>query len=203
MESNNRDDHFFKPLFEAQKKTDDQLAPAFDEVFQKAQKQYRNMKKMKLLIAAGIGLLLLTAFAISSKRGPAPQGPIPIAKAGISLFERLENDGKIVTNEIYFVFDRADLKPESMSIVQEIASMMQEHPQVRLSVEGHTDDQGSDTYNQELSGQRAEAVRQALIGLSIAPDRLKSQGFGESKPVADNGSDAGRAKNRRVEFVRF
>ncbi len=117
--------------------------------------------------------------------------------------DRQKPEAEIVTNDIRFQFDRADLKPESMEIIQSIAKMLTEHPEVRLSIEGHTDNQGSLTYNQELSGLRAAAVKQALVNLSIHPDRLKSRGFGEEKPVADNQTEEGRAKNRRVEFVRF
>jgi OOP family OmpA-OmpF porin len=81
--------------------------------------------------------------------------------------------------------------------------MMKEHPEVRLRIGGHTDDQGSDSYNTQLSGLRAEAVRQALVTLSIDGNRLQAQGYGETQPVADNGTEQGRAQNRRVEFVPF
>lgn len=203
MDQQHQEDQFFQQLFQDQRKAEEAGAPVFAEIFRKAQNQHRNMKNIKWIIGAVIGLLLLTAFALSTHGKRNAEQEIPIAKAGISLFERLENDGRIVTNDIYFAFDRADLKPESMTIIKDIARMMQEHPEVRLSVEGHSDDLGEENYNQELSALRAAAVRQALIQQSIAPERLTSKGFGESTPVADNGTDEGRAQNRRVEFVRF
>ena len=88
-----------------------------------------------------------------------------------------------------------------MSIIDSIAVMMKKHPEIRLSIEGHTDNLGSSSYNLELSTARALAVKQALITLSIEEKRLSSKGSGESKPIADNTTDQGRAKNRRVEFV--
>ena len=79
--------------------------------------------------------------------------------------------------------------------------MMNEHKDVRLRIEGHTDGDGSETYNLSLSEKRAAAVRIALMKEGISQDRLKAKGYGESQPVASNSTDEGKAQNRRVEFI--
>jgi OOP family OmpA-OmpF porin len=85
--------------------------------------------------------------------------------------------------------------------VDEVARVLQEHPELRVSVDGHTDSAGSETYNQSLSQRRARAVANRLTEQGIAGDRLSVRGFGESRPVADNKSAEGRSRNRRVEIV--
>jgi outer membrane protein OmpA-like peptidoglycan-associated protein len=127
---------------------------------------------------------------------------IELATASLSLYEQLEKDGKIVTNDIHFDFNKASIRESSMGIIQGIADMLGEHPEIKLSIEGHTDDLGSSNYNRELSTHRAEAVKAMLVKLSISPQRLTSKGDGESKPLMSNINEASRAKNRRLEFVR-
>src|SRR5262249_35582083 len=75
------------------------------------------------------------------------------------------------------------------------------HPGLRIEVEGHTDSVGGDEYNQKLSENRANAVREFLVGEGLKPEGITSQGFGKTKPVADNNTAAGRQRNRRVELV--
>jgi outer membrane protein OmpA-like peptidoglycan-associated protein len=81
--------------------------------------------------------------------------------------------------------------------------MMKENPTFKFSVEGHTDSTGSAATNQTLSEARSQAVVDKLVGLGIARDRLKAAGKGQTSPIADNGTDEGRAKNRRGEFVKI
>ena len=78
---------------------------------------------------------------------------------------------------------------------------MNDNPAYKLFIQGHTDSQGDDQMNMELSEKRAAAVRQYLIDKGISADRMRTQGFGETVPVADNNTSSGRAKNRRVEFT--
>jgi OOP family OmpA-OmpF porin len=78
--------------------------------------------------------------------------------------------------------------------------VMNDNPAYKLFIQGHTDSQGDNAMNLDLSKRRAAAVRQYLISKGIAGERMRTQGFGETRPVADNGTAAGRAKNRRVEF---
>jgi len=128
---------------------------------------------------------------------------IRIAEGAVPLYDRFKTDGKIVTNGIKFDSGKATLKPESMGVINEIAKMMQQYQDIRLSVEGHTDSDGDDAMNQQLSEQRANTVMTKLVEMGINADRLSSKGFGESTPVADNTSPEGKANNRRVEFVKM
>lgn len=128
---------------------------------------------------------------------------VRIAKGAVPLYDKVLTDGKFVTTGIKFDTNKATLKPESAGTINYVVKMMQDNPNWRFSVEGHTDSDGSDTANQTLSEKRAEAVRAELIRLNIAADRLTSIGRGESKPMADNNTPEGKAQNRRVEFVKL
>jgi len=110
--------------------------------------------------------------------------------------------GKFVTNNILFETGKAVLKPESMAEIQKVADYMKKNASARFEVQGHTDNQGSDKINDPLSQQRAEAVVKALEGLGVDPFNLRAVGKGSHEPIADNATDAGRAQNRRVEFIK-
>ena len=138
---------------------------------------------------------------------------VVIAKGAVELYERNATDmtavekaiaetGKFVTNNILFETGKATLKPESMEEIQKVAEYMKKNPRVRFEVQGHTDNQGSDAINDPLSQQRAEAVVKALADLGVDDFNLKAVGKGSHEPVADNKTEAGRAKNRRVEFIK-
>ncbi len=105
---------------------------------------------------------------------------------------------------LYINFDTAkwELKPDSRGTIAEIASLLRQNPALKLSVEGHTDNVGQAADNKTLSANRARAVMDALVGAGVAASRLKSAGFGQDRPIADNRSEAGREKNRRVELVK-
>ena len=100
-----------------------------------------------------------------------------------------------------FDFDKATLTPAGRQLVAAAALTLKQNPSVRVSVDGHTDSIGSEAYNQKLSERRARTVADALVDEGIARDRLHVQGFGKSRPVADNKTAEGRARNRRVEIV--
>ena len=100
-----------------------------------------------------------------------------------------------------FDFDKATLKPDGKRMVGEAVRVMNAEAGLRVSVEGHTDSMGTDAYNQRLSERRAAAVRDYMIAQGIASERITTKGWGESKPVATNETDAGRAENRRVEII--
>ena len=117
-----------------------------------------------------------------------------------TLADRLENDGKVDLYGIYFDTDKAVLKAESEATLQQVLQLLKSKPALRIAIAGHTDSQASDTYNADLSKRRAQAVMAWLTAKGIAASRLTAQGFGESQPVADNSSAAGRALNRRVEI---
>lgn len=124
----------------------------------------------------------------------------PLAKDSESLAGQLAREGEANLYGIYFDTARATLKPESEATLQQVLGVLDADPKLRLVIAGHTDSEGEDAYNQGLSEQRAVAVMQWLTGKGIDAARLSSEGLGESMPVADNGSEAGRALNRRVQL---
>jgi OOP family OmpA-OmpF porin len=128
---------------------------------------------------------------------------IRIAEGGKKYYERFMTDGKIVTTGIKFSSGKSDIKPESMGVINKIVELMNQHPEVNFSIEGHTDSDGDETLNQTLSEKRAEAVKAEFVRLGISDNRLETKGWGESKPVDENSTPEGKANNRRVEFVKF
>ncbi len=104
--------------------------------------------------------------------------------------------------EVLFDFDESEVKPQFFGEIEKTAQFMQEYPETRAVIEGHTDSIGSTSYNQALSQRRAEAVRQVLVQrFNVDSSRLKAVGYGEQRPVASNDNDAGRRQNRRVVAV--
>ncbi|WP_211471213.1 OmpA family protein [Collimonas humicola] len=105
---------------------------------------------------------------------------------------------------LYFNFDtdKASIRQDGQTIVDEITKLLNQEPALKLSIEGHTDNVGDPKHNQLLSQQRAQAVVAALTAKGIDTTRLRAEGYGASKPLADNASEEGRGKNRRVELVR-
>ncbi len=128
---------------------------------------------------------------------------IRIAKGGVKYYDRVMTDGKIIVNGIKFDVNKATLKPESMGPINKIYKLMVKNPDVNFSVEGHTDSDGSEEANLELSKKRGKVVMEKLISMGIDKSRLKYDGFGESKPIDNNSTPEGKANNRRVEFVKF
>jgi outer membrane protein OmpA-like peptidoglycan-associated protein len=107
----------------------------------------------------------------------------------------------IVLKNVFFDTDKSTLKPESFAELNKLNQLLTENATMRIELRGHTDSQGSDTHNLDLSDRRAKAVKDYLIQKGIAVDRLQSKGFGKSKPVDTNDTPQGRANNRRTEFV--
>jgi outer membrane protein OmpA-like peptidoglycan-associated protein len=103
---------------------------------------------------------------------------------------------------INFDTDKASIRPDGKPAIDEIAKHLEKDPTLKLSIEGHTDNVGDPTHNKALSQQRADAVMGTLLAAGIAKERLSTVGLGDTKPVADNKDEAGRAKNRRVELVK-
>jgi outer membrane protein OmpA-like peptidoglycan-associated protein len=128
---------------------------------------------------------------------------IRVAKGAVPLYDRMMSDGKFITYGITFDVGKSTIKPESMGEINRIVTLMKENPDLKFSVEGHTDNTGSAANNQTLSETRSKAVVDKLVSMGIASDRLKAAGKGQTSPIADNGTDEGRAKNRRVEFVKI
>lgn len=125
-----------------------------------------------------------------------------LSAAAAAVEKAIAETGKFVTNNILFETGKSTLKPESMEEIQKVAEYMKANPTARFEVQGHTDNQGSDKINDPLSQERAEAVVKALEGQGVDPFNLRPVGKGSHEPVADNGTEAGRAQNRRVEFIK-
>lgn len=128
---------------------------------------------------------------------------VRIAEGGVKYYDRMMQDGKIVANGIRFDTGKATLKPESMGVINEIYELMNDNPDIKFSVDGHTDNVGDDVSNMTLSADRAETVMNTLVDMGIKQERLSSKGMGESMPMDDNNTPEGRANNRRVEFVKI
>ena len=106
-------------------------------------------------------------------------------------------------NNINFETSRADIQPSSYGILDEITEALIANPQLKVMVEGHTDSRGARAFNMDLSQRRAQSVVDYLVNKGIAPSRLSAKGYGPDRPVADNGTRLGRAKNRRVQFTKI
>lgn len=114
----------------------------------------------------------------------------------------LDAEGRVQLHGILFDLDKPTLQQESTKQLQHVVVLLKENPELKLEVQGHTDDQGSEDYNLKLSQKRAETVVAYLRLFGIDPGRLTPIGYGESEPVAPNTTEEGRAKNRRVELVK-
>ncbi|HSM51847.1 MAG TPA: OmpA family protein, partial [Thermoanaerobaculia bacterium] len=114
----------------------------------------------------------------------------------------LAAEGRARLYGIEFDLDSAAIRPESGAVLDDVARALAAHPEWRLAIEGHTDATGTAAHNQELSAARAAAVRDALAARGVSAERLRTLGFGSSRPVSDNATALGRARNRRVEIVR-
>ena len=142
-------------------------------------------------------------FQLTNGNGDTYITNLRIAKGAVPLYDRMMSDGKFVTYGITFDVGKSTIKPESMGEINRIVQLMNENPTLKFSVEGHTDSTGNAASNQTLSEQRSQAIVDKLVELGIAKDRLTAVGKGQNSPIADNTTDEGRAKNRRVEFVKM
>lgn len=118
-----------------------------------------------------------------------------------AILKELNETGKAI---LYINFDsgKSTIKKESMPVIDQIIEMMNQAPGIQISIEGHTDSDGSNESNLKLSEARAKAVVDAIVKGGINKSRLTSAGFGEENPIADNSTDEGKAKNRRVELIK-
>ncbi len=134
---------------------------------------------------------------------PNPGGYIlNVADAGaVDLGATLEKACHVALYGVLFDFNKSTLQPSSDAVLEPVANLMAADKTLKLEVQGHTDNVGNDAYNQTLSEARAKAVVTWLTQHGVAADRLSSKGYGKTKPIADNGSDEGRARNRRVEIA--
>ncbi len=129
---------------------------------------------------------------------------LKVAEGGVDLRRKLISEGRISTNAILFESGSAVLQPQSMGVIRQISQVLQQESAMNLNIVGHTDADGDDASNMDLSKQRAEAVKNALVNIySIDVSRMQTEGKGESEPVADNNTVDGKSQNRRVEFIKI
>ncbi|QLG45938.1 OmpA family protein [Costertonia aggregata] len=129
---------------------------------------------------------------------------LKIAEGGIDLRKKLISQGNVSTNGILFDSGSSNIQPQSMGIIRQIYQVLQQEGNMKLKIIGHTDADGADDTNMKLSKARAEAVKNTLISIyGVSSDRLVSEGKGESEPIGDNNTADGKAKNRRVEFIKL
>lgn len=107
-----------------------------------------------------------------------------------------------LSSEVTFAFDSAELRPQAEVTLDEVARRLNEHTEVNVRIDGHTDSVGSNAYNLQLSQERADSVRNYLMSQGVSGNRMVATGYGEERPVATNDTDEGRAMNRRVEIDR-
>jgi outer membrane protein OmpA-like peptidoglycan-associated protein len=114
----------------------------------------------------------------------------------------IQKDRIMILEKIHFDFDQATIQRRSFPMLDQVARILIEHPEIlSVSIEGHTDDQGPAEYNRNLSQRRAGAVRNHLAQSGVELERVEARGFGEDRPLQPNTTNAGRAANRRVEFL--
>jgi OmpA-OmpF porin, OOP family len=113
----------------------------------------------------------------------------------------IDKDG-FVALDIHFATGKAEILPESRPIISEIVALLKKRPNLRIGVDGHTDNVGTPTANKALSNARAQAVAAAIAAAGVSSNRLEPMGYGQERPIADNRTEEGRAKNRRVELVK-
>jgi outer membrane protein OmpA-like peptidoglycan-associated protein len=150
-----------------------------------------------------------TALVVGSKPGGPTNATVGLTLYGRStrlvsereLLAALVRNGRAVLH-INFDFDKATLRPDAMAAIDQVTALLKDNPSLGLQIEGHTDGIGTTQHNASLSEARARAVRNVLVSHGIAASRLAVVGMGATQPVADNRSDEGRFKNRRVEFIR-
>jgi OOP family OmpA-OmpF porin len=131
-------------------------------------------------------------------------GRIRVAESRKSIYDDLAAKGRVATQGILFDTGSDRPRPESGPTLKEIAAMLQQHPELKLRIEGHTDNVGGKDANLTLSDRRAAAVKNALVNdFQVDAARLESKGFGDTKPAGSNATPEGRQNNRRVELVRL
>lgn len=128
---------------------------------------------------------------------------IRVAESQKTIYDALSSTGRWATQGILFDTGKSDIKPESTPTLKQIATALKEHPELKVEIQGHTDNVGKADANLKLSQSRAEAVKAALTKeYGVGGGQLTAKGYGDTKPSADNKSAEGRANNRRVELVK-
>jgi OOP family OmpA-OmpF porin len=161
-----------------------------------AQKGMTNTQKG--LIVGGVILLAIGGYFLYCKyKKPKPTTKKPEIKPEEPKTAKILKDAY---DNLVFEFNKDVIKPTSYPFLDEVVDVLAAEPNWTLKVEGHTDNVGKDDYNLKLSQKRAESVKKYIESKGIMPSRITAEGFGSTKPIADNKTEEGREKNRRVEF---
>lgn len=167
-------------------------------------KLYINDKRMANIPNANAARASKILFYVDgSTDSPAMFGAFRLAAGGKKLYDALAEKGRVATQGIYFDTGSDRIRPESTPTLKEIVAMLNEHADLKLAIEGHTDNVGNAGANQALSEKRAAAVVAYLTGQGVDAARLTAKGLGASKPTDTNDTPEGRQNNRRVELVKM
>ncbi len=148
-------------------------------------------------VTAGIGL----KYSFPQEAPPPPRAPAPPPVVAREQPREVPVKKKIVLRSVHFDFDKSVIRSDARPVLDEAATILSQEKDINMViVEGHTDSKGTDAYNEKLSNRRAAAVRDYLVKKGISASRIRTEGLGESRPVASNDTDEGRAQNRRVEL---
>lgn len=145
------------------------------------------------LLCGGLAYLL-TEDPKPTPPPPPPPPPAPKPKPAPKV------ERTIILDDVLFDFDKSNIKPEAAAILDRLVAFMNENKDKKAALSGHTDSIGTEAYNQKLSERRVNSVKDYVVKKGVNAGRVSGQGFGESKPIADNKTKEGRAKNRRVEI---
>jgi outer membrane protein OmpA-like peptidoglycan-associated protein len=118
----------------------------------------------------------------------------------VAELDQIKVDQVVQLRNLFFDIDKFDLKPESETELKVVINLLKANPKMRILISGHTDNTGSEVHNKTLSENRANAVKNYLVNAGIDAGRLQSKGFGSSQPMESNDTDAGKARNRRIEM---
>jgi outer membrane protein OmpA-like peptidoglycan-associated protein len=157
-------------------------------------------RRQRALVGAGVGGLAGGAIGAYQDRQEA-QLRSQMQGTGVDVVRNGDNITLNLPGGVTFAFDKAEVQPQFYPVLDNVASTLQQYNQTIVEVAGHTDSVGSDSYNQQLSQRRAEAVANYLNSRGVMRDRMITVGAGESRPIASNDSEEGRAANRRVEIT--
>jgi outer membrane protein OmpA-like peptidoglycan-associated protein len=157
-------------------------------------------RRQRALVGAGVGGLAGGAIGAYQDRQEADLRR-QMQGTGVDVVRQGDNITLNMPGSVTFGFDKSDVQPQFYPVLDNVASTLQQYNQTVIEVAGHTDSVGSDSYNQQLSQRRAEAVANYLGSRGIMRDRMITVGAGKTRPIATNDTEEGRATNRRVEIT--